>query len=76
MKTLTVMATVIAFGMHGCTPMVVIRPPRPVIRAERTPEKESDRKVALCHKGRKTIYVDQSAVAAHLKHGDTRGPCR
>jgi hypothetical protein len=32
-------------------------------------------KVAICHKGKKTIYVDESAVKAHLGHGDYMGPC-
>lgn len=31
-------------------------------------------KVAVCHKG-KTIYVDESAVNAHLGHGDYLGTC-
>jgi hypothetical protein len=31
-------------------------------------------KVLICHKGN-TLCVSQSAVAAHLKHGDTEGPC-
>jgi hypothetical protein len=31
-------------------------------------------KVTLCHKG-KTIKVDESAVSAHLAHGDTIGAC-
>ena len=31
--------------------------------------------VVLCHKGRKTITVTESAVEKHLKHGDTLGPC-
>jgi hypothetical protein len=29
---------------------------------------------AVCHKG-KTIYVSESAVRAHLRHGDSLGPC-
>jgi hypothetical protein len=33
-------------------------------------------KVAVCHKGKKTIYIDESAVKAHLGHGDYMGPCR
>ena len=33
-------------------------------------------KVAVCHKGKKTIYVDESAVDAHLAHGDYPGMCR
>lgn len=32
-------------------------------------------KVAICHKG-KTIYVNESAVKAHLGHGDYIGTCR
>jgi hypothetical protein len=31
-------------------------------------------KVAICHKGM-TMVVSQSAVANHLAHGDTLGPC-
>ena len=31
-------------------------------------------KVLICHKGR-TIFVDQHAAPAHLRHGDTLGPC-
>lgn len=33
-------------------------------------------KVAVCHKGKKTIYVDEAAVKAHLGHGDYMGPCK
>jgi hypothetical protein len=32
-------------------------------------------KVKMCHKG-KTIDVDEHAVPAHLKQGDTRGACK
>ena len=31
-------------------------------------------KATICHKG-KTIRVAQPAVRAHLRHGDTAGPC-
>jgi len=31
--------------------------------------------VTLCHKGKKTITVSENAVPAHLRHGDTVGPC-
>lgn len=31
-------------------------------------------RVAICHKGH-TIRVAQPAVKAHLRHGDTLGPC-
>ena len=32
-------------------------------------------KVTLCHKGHVTIRVGLPAVKAHLRHGDTLGPC-
>jgi hypothetical protein len=34
----------------------------------------TEEKVVICHNGN-TIEVDTSAVAAHLAHGDTLGPC-
>lgn len=37
---------------------------------------EAGGKVAVCHKGKKTLYVDESAVDAHLGHGDYVGACR
>jgi hypothetical protein len=40
-----------------------------------TPTQEGG-KVAVCHKGKKTIYVGESAVDAHLAHGDYVGMCR
>jgi hypothetical protein len=32
------------------------------------------KKVTICHKG-KTIKVSKHALRAHLRHGDTLGPC-
>lgn len=32
-------------------------------------------KVTLCHKGKKTLTVGAPAQTAHLRHGDTKGPC-
>jgi hypothetical protein len=32
-------------------------------------------KATLCHKGNKTLTVGAPALAAHLRHGDTRGAC-
>lgn len=37
---------------------------------------ESKGKVAICHKGKKTIYVSEAAVKAHLGHGDYVGVCQ
>jgi hypothetical protein len=33
-------------------------------------------KATVCHKGAKTLAVGAPALAAHLRHGDTRGGCR
>lgn len=32
-------------------------------------------KVTLCHRGMKTLSIGAGGVPAHLKHGDTLGPC-
>lgn len=32
-------------------------------------------KVAVCHKGKKTIRISKNAVPAHVRHGDTVGTC-
>ena len=44
---------------------------RPIVRPVHPPKG----KVAICHKGKKTIYVNNSAAKAHLNHGDYLGPC-
>lgn len=33
------------------------------------------KKITICHKGKNTITVGKAAVPAHLRHGDTVGPC-
>ena len=30
----------------------------------------------VCHKGKKTMTLPESALGGHLGHGDYRGPCR
>jgi hypothetical protein len=39
------------------------------------PAPVQDGKTPVCHKGKKTLYVGDSAVDAHLKHGDYVGEC-
>ena len=34
-----------------------------------------EEKVTVCHKNKKTLVLPESAVSAHLGHGDTYGPC-
>ncbi len=59
------MATII-ISMMSCCGCVLIK--------EVSPEPRG--KVAICHKDKKTIYVDEAAVGAHLKHGDYVGVCQ
>lgn len=33
------------------------------------------KKVAICHKGRNTLWISISALPAHLRHGDCLGEC-
>lgn len=58
---------IISAAMIGCAGCAVIAV---------GPQPETGGKVAVCHKGKKTIYVDESAVDAHLGHGDHVGMCR
>lgn len=36
---------------------------------------ESPVRVQVCHKGKKTLTLPAPAAEAHLRHGDTAGPC-
>ncbi len=36
---------------------------------------EGSQKVAICHNGN-VITVNEEAVAKHIEHGDTIGPCQ
>lgn len=54
-------------------PVRVQRPAQPSV-AEVSAALDQYGKVTICHKG-KTISVARSALNAHLKHGDTLGPC-
>lgn len=38
-------------------------------------QEEVAMKVTLCHHGEKTISIGAGGVPAHLRHGDTLGPC-
>jgi hypothetical protein len=37
--------------------------------------KQYDKKVTICHKGKKTIKISKKAWPAHQRHGDTLGTC-
>lgn len=35
----------------------------------------TDGKIQVCHKDKKTIYISENHLSGHLKHGDSLGPC-
>ena len=37
-------------------------------------DETDEKKINVCHKG-KTININKNALDAHLRHGDTEGPC-
>jgi len=36
----------------------------------------AQKKVTICHKGKNTLSIAESALQAHLNHGDTEGACQ
>lgn len=65
MKSIAALAFAIAPALGGC---VVIDDRAPV-------GKSSGGSSLVCHKGKKTMELPDSAVEAHLGHGDRLGPC-
>jgi hypothetical protein len=45
-----------------------------VVRKTAAQDQYEPKKVTICHKGH-TIKISRSALPAHLRHGDTIGPC-
>ena len=63
MKPLAAVLLTLALG--GC-----------VVIDDRAPAgKSSGGSSLVCHKGKKTLDLPDSAVDAHLQHGDRLGPC-
>ncbi|MEP6978907.1 MAG: hypothetical protein ABI948_12720 [Thermoleophilia bacterium] len=52
----------------------VVTPSRHVVRHSAARDQYAPEKVTICHKGH-TITISRSALPAHLRHGDTIGPC-
>jgi hypothetical protein len=53
----------------------VVAPSRPqVVHGSAAQDQYGPQKVTICHKGH-TITISRSALPAHLRHGDTVGPC-
>ena len=60
---------------HAVASVVTSRSPNEHSSQGSKPSKNQYKeKVLICHKGH-TISVSPSAVPAHLRHGDTLGPC-
>jgi Prealbumin-like fold domain len=47
----------------------------PAVAKDKPGQGKGREKVVLCHKGKVMIRVARPAVRAHLRHGDTLGPC-
>ncbi len=55
--------------------VVALVPVLPAVGQQSPPVgQQSPPRVTICHKG-KTLTLPQPAVQAHLRHGDTLGPC-
>ena len=52
----------------------VVAPSRPQAGNTAAADQYKPEKVTICHKGH-TITISKSALPAHLRHGDTVGPC-
>ena len=59
---------------HVATKIVKPSKPKPVKQLS-SAGAQYPKKVKVCHKG-KTITISQSALPAHLAHGDTPGECK
>src|SRR6185436_3640510 len=78
---LVLAAILTGFALHGCTtPSGTSQRPGPA-PTEKTAtstlavsKADEEKKAELCHKGQ-TISVGESAIPAHLKHGDQVGAC-
>jgi hypothetical protein len=57
----------------ACTSNNTTPHPKPPIKTP--PGGASERMITICHKGRDTLTLPESAIPAHLKHGDQYGAC-
>jgi len=61
--------------MVGCTTSRYDRYGRSYPASARVDQRGGQDRYAVCHKGRNTLTLPQSAVRAHLNHGDRFGRC-
>lgn len=53
----------------------VVKPQKPkIVKVSAAADQYGPKKVQVCHKGH-TITINRNALPAHLRHGDTVGPC-
>lgn len=71
-RVISYMAALGFVAVSGCAVLLEVKPPYTTTKKAAN----ADDKIAVCHKGKKTIYISRAALDAHLKHGDYRGHCR
>jgi hypothetical protein len=70
----TAATDVVASTTQAVVAVVKTKPQKASSNGSKPSKNQYKEKVLVCHKGH-TISVSPSAVPAHLRHGDTLGPC-
>ena len=76
MKTLLLLA--LAFAVSACaySPDRRYGDDRYRYGKDHVGQNDGQNRVLVCHKGKKTMELPESALGGHLGHGDYRGRCR
>jgi hypothetical protein len=52
-----------------------VQSPPPVRTPKPSGQAPAERMITICHNGKNTLTLPESAIPAHLQHGDQYGPC-
>ncbi len=84
-ESLTIVAAeAVSLALTAATPYlqhekILLQYPVPTatpLESEDTEKEKPQKKVTICHKGKNTLLIAESALQAHLDHGDTIGACQ
>ena len=65
----------IAGAIVGGAATIGLVPMLPAVGQQSPVGEQSPARIAVCHKGNKTLTLPAPAADAHLRHGDTAGRC-